>query len=270
MKKQIILYILTVFSSIQLDAQINNDSTGASLQVLAFQIQTMDDISNRIKMDSVVTSALKNILEKPNSFQYTFDSLQSIRMLTAPDNSFKIFTWHLKLHNEHYVQRGFLQYKLANGTIQLMQLKDIADDIENPDQFMGKNNEWIGAVYYDIIQNEYEGKSIYALLGFDAYSNEITQKIIEILSFEKDKPQFGKAIFSYPSDPCFPQGPINRFIYSYKKGSNAFIRYDKDIRAIVLSELTSLEDDLNEKSTLVPTGDELYFKWKNGRWIMAQ
>ena len=32
--------------------------------------------------------------------------------------------------------------------------------------------------------------------------------------------------------------------------------------------LNSSCHNLKEKSTLVPTGDEVYFIWKNGKWIM--
>jgi hypothetical protein len=123
-------------------------------------------------------------------------------------------------------------------------------------------------LYYDIIQTEMEGKAYYTLLGFDAYDNRITHKLIEVVHFEKDQPVFGGDFFAYPPDETYPEAPVKRFIYSYKKGANAIIRYEKEARAIVLSELASITNDLKEKSTLVPTGDEVYFIWKNGKWIM--
>jgi hypothetical protein len=62
--------------------------------------------------------------------------------------------------------------------------------------------------------------------------------------------------------------PIQRFVYTYKKGSNAYIRYEKETGKLILSELTSISNSLKDKSTLVPSGNEVYFIWDNGKWLM--
>jgi hypothetical protein len=268
-KKLSIFFFFSMFH-FQLSAQSVADSLGLSIQKMAYAMQENDTLAIRIQNDSIFTLKLWETLETPNSFGYSFDSLQSIKQIVSPDGRFKIFTWQLALNNEHFIQKGILQFKTSNNKIHLLALKDVADEIENPSDYIGYNQKWIGAVYYDIIQNDFEGKTYYTLLGFDAYDNNITHKLIEVLHFENEQPIFGGDFFRYPADETYPEAPVKRFIYSYKKGSNAFIRYEKDTKAIVLSELASITNDLKEKSSLVPTGDELYFIWKQGKCLMPK
>ena len=264
-----LLFILFFFiTHFHLSAQNVTDSLGVSIQKIAYSIQENDTLSIRIQKDSLLYLKLFETLSSPNSFSYTFDSLQSIKQIKSPDGLFKLFTWQLTLNNEHSIQKGILQLKTANGQTRLFKLNDIGDEMENPSELIGSSHQWIGAVYYDIIQNEFEGKMYYTLLGFDAYDNRITHKLIEVVHFEKDEPVFGGDFFVYPPDETYPLMPVKRFMYSYKNGSNAFIRYEKEAKAIVLSELASITNDLKEKSTLVPTGDEVYFVWRNGKWVM--
>ena len=268
MVKQLLLMSVLLFSTNHLIAQVKVDSTGFTIQQYATLMQENDTLAFRIQQDSLLTLKLWESLSSPYSFQYHFDSLQSVRQISSPDGRFKLFTWQLALNNEHYVQRGIIQFKNLDGTIQLQKLYDVADEIEDANSFEGNAKQWIGAVYYELIQNEFQGKKYYTLLGFDAYDKSITQRMIEVLHFENEQPIFGGDFFIYPPDETYPKTPTKRFIYSYKKGSNAIIRYDSDSKAIVLSELASTQNNLKEKSTLVPTGDEVYFIWKNGKWRM--
>lgn len=268
MIKKLSIFFFFSMLHFQLSAQIVADSLGMSIQKMAYAIQENDTLSIRIQQDSLLFKKLYETLAAPNSYSFTFDSLQSIKLIESPDGLFKVFTWQLALNNEHYIQKGILQLKTANGQTQLFKLNDIGDEMENPSELIGSAQQWIGAVYYDIIQTESDGKIYYTLLGFDSYDNRITHKLIEVVHFEKDEPVFGGEFFAYPPDETYPEVPVKRFIYSYKKGANAIIRYDKEAKAIVLSELASITNDLKEKSTLVPTGDEVHFIWKNGKWVM--
>lgn len=270
MVKQIIIIVTFLFSAKSLIAQVQVDPTGASIQKIANSIQENDTLEIRLKLDSVLTNMLWTTLSTPNAFQFSFDSLQFISKVISPDAKIKLFTWQIALSNEHYLQKGILQYKGEDGNIQLFQLKDINDEVENTHNIEGTNYNWVGAVYFDILQNEFEGNPYYTLLGFDAFDHKLTKKIIEVLHFENGQPIFGGDFFEYPPDDTYPEAPVKRFILTYKKGSNALVRYENQAKAIIISELASIENNLKEKSTLVPTGDEVYFIWKNGKWRMPK
>ena len=260
MMKPFLFYIVFVFIGFQAMAQNSIDSTGFEIQKLAFSIQDNEDPHLRKYKDSLLTLQLLETLQAKKSFNFQFDSLQSIRQIIAPDGKFKIFTWQLALEKERYVQKGILQYKTSDTTAQLISLLD--------NEYNGSANNWTGAIYYDIILNEFKDKKYYTLLGFKPFTNDISQKIMEVLYFENDQPIFGGDFFTYANDETFPFAPVSRFILSYKKGSNAVIRFDKTVNTIYLSELTSIHNKLNDKSTLVPTGEEINFIWKEGKWVM--
>lgn len=270
MKKLLLYIVIIFFSTSNLKAQEQVDQTGANIQNIANSLLENDTLSIRLQLDSAMTQALWVTLSSPNSFQFTLDALQFIRINASPDGNLKLFTWQVALNDGHYLQKGFIQYKDQSGKIHLYKLNALNESIENADTLIGSQNNWIGAVYYDLIENEFEGKTYYTLLGFDAFDNNITKKVIEVLYFENGVPIFGGDFFEYPSDDTFPEAPVKRFIVTYKKGSNALVKYEQSAKAIFISELASTANNLKEKSTLVPTGDEVYFIWKNGKWRMRK
>ncbi|WP_457832243.1 hypothetical protein, partial [Staphylococcus aureus] len=72
---------------------------------------------------------------------------------------------------------------------------------DNPTDSVRTNENWIGALYYNIILKEYNGKKYYTLLGYDENDARTTRKWIEVLTFNADnKPIFGGKFFTYPAD----------------------------------------------------------------------
>ncbi len=265
---KLIAVVFVILCSTNLQAQNSIDSTGTGLQQIAKLIQEDPTLEGRYEADSLFTKALVQTLKNPYSFNIPLDSLVSVRLVTAPDNSFRIFTWQLDLEDGNYKQRGAIQINTNNGSLKLLPLFDRSDKMEQSTKLVSNRKNWLGAIYYDIILTHHNNTNYYTLLGFDESNYITSNKIIEVMHFENEEPVFGGDFFIYPPDETYPKAPINRFIYTYKKGSNAYIRHEKENNAILLSELSSTSNDLNAKSTLVPSGNEVYFVWKNGKWNM--
>jgi hypothetical protein len=268
MHKGLFFTPLFIFTILFCKAQNSIDSTGIQLQKLAATIQEDSTVIGRYQADSLFTIQLVQTLKQPNSFAYKFDSLLAVKHLIAPDSTFKIFSWQLDLGDGNYKQRAAIQLKNDDGSLKLLPFFDKSDLFEEPEHELMNRKNWMGAIYYDIILNTFNGIKYYTLLGFDEYNASISKKIIEVLHFENNEPILGGNFFLYPKDDTYPNAPVERFVFSYKKGSNGYIRYDKKNQRIALSELTSISNDLKDKSTLVPSGNEVYFIWYNGKWIM--
>ena len=268
MLKNITLTFCLFFSFQVVHAQTNIDSAGIELQKIASIIQEDTTLTGRYDADSLFTIKLVQTLKLSNSFRFSFDSLFSVRKIIAPDSSFKIFTWQIDLGYGKYKQRGAIQLYTPDGSLKLLPFFDKSDDFENPEFANSTRKKWIGAIYYDIIETTFNGKNFYTLLGFDEYNEKMSRKIIEVIYFEDNEPILGGNYFEYPSDETYPSSPIQRFVYTYKKGSNGYIRYENESGKLILSELTSISNDLKDKSTLVPSGNEVYFIWNNGKWMM--
>jgi hypothetical protein len=92
----------------------------------------------------------------------------------------------------HYY--GFLQVK-KNKKVNLFHLSDSTEVIEKPLSKKLKPEKWLGAIYYNVLVHERKGKKIYTLLGWKGKDNMFTQKVIDVLTIEGNKPVFGLAVF---------------------------------------------------------------------------
>lgn len=238
-----------------------------SLKKYAFDIVNGKEAAERFRADSNFTKMLVRALQQPYSFNYPFDSLQTISHLYAPDSSFRIFTWQVIKNEDVFRRHGAIQMKTSDGSLKLFPLLDKTTLTEDINNAVTSNESWIGAIYYQVLENIFNGKKYYTLLGYDENGFRSSKKRIEILYFnQENKPVFGGQFFSFQKDPT-PKPPQSRFAIEYKKQSSARMRYDTELGIIIYDHLIS-EDNLPEKKyTYVPDGDYEGFKWENGKWV---
>ncbi len=272
MKSFLILLFVTI-SFINLTAQSTVDKRALStaeskLKSYAFDIVNADEIIDRLRADSFFTRSLVQTLKIPYSFNYGFDSLKTISRLYAPDSSFRIITWQLMKDYTYYRYKGAIQFKTNDGSLKLIPLYDGTDFTERPVDSVRTNENWIGALYYNIVLKTYNNKKYYTLIGYDENDARTTKKWVEVLTFDNNnKPVFGGRYFSYPNDPIKPPQPAFRFCLEFKKEANAKLNYDPEIDRIVFAKLVSETGEISKKHTLVPHGNIEGFKWELGRWI---
>jgi hypothetical protein len=223
---------------------------------------------DRLRADSLFTRTLVQTLKLPHSFRYPFDSLGTISVVYAPDSAFRIFSWQLMKDFSFYRQKGAIQYKTANGSLRLTPLFDISPFTEQPCDSVRDASQWIGAVYYKILLNTFQGKNYYTLLGYDENDARSTRKWMEVLTFnEQGQPQFGGDYFQYRPDDMKPPVPTQRFYLEYKKGANARMNFDEELQLITFAHLISENGVPAAHYTLVPEGSYEGFKWVQGKWV---
>ena len=71
-----------------------------------------------------------------------------------------------------------IQYRTADGSLKLTPLLDYSEFTDKPEDSVRGRDRWIGAVYYNIVQNKFNGKNYYTLFGFDANSVRSNKKWI--------------------------------------------------------------------------------------------
>src|SRR5882724_1190605 len=262
-----------------------------SLKRLADKIVNSEDPSVRFLSDSQFVRVLVRSLKVRHSFNYPFDSLLTISRLCPPDSSFRIFTWQLKKDEHTFLQEGAIQMNQPDGSLKLFPLFDVSMFTGKPTDSVRSNRDWIGAIYYRIIQKSYNDRKYYTLLGFDDYNISSNKKWMEVLTFNEDgQPQFGGNYFSFEEDsanimaaklaknapPKLPgkdslkQKPLFRYNMEYKKESSTRFNYDPEMDMIVFDHLVPEGDEPERKDTYVPDGDFEAFKWKGGRWVHVE
>ena len=270
------LHILGLLFFISISASAQNLSRSSfnqlkkmedSMKIYGRKMIMEQTASQRFIADSVFIRMLVRSLKTPNSFYYPFDSLVTVSHIYAPDSSFRIFSWQFTRDEDYYRQRGAIQMKTADGSLQLFPLLDMSDFTKAAQDSVRTTQNWIGAIYYSMVLKTYNGKKYYTLLGFDDNNMRSTKKWLEVLTFnEKGKPVFGGPYFSIVNDSTKAVSQPSRYCLEYKKDGRARMNYDKDMDMIVYDHLVSENNEPDKPYTLVPDGDYQGFKWENGKW----
>lgn len=239
-----------------------------SLKLYAEDMINAEEAGKRFTSDSIFVKTLVRALKTKNSFYFPFDSLQTVSRLYAPDSSFRIFTWQMKKDEYFYLQKGAIQYKTPDGELKLIPLYDQSMFTSKPEDSVRTNKNWIGAVYYKIIEKTYKGKKYYTLIGFDSYTVSSNRKWIDVMTFNDDTgtPIFGGQFFSFKNDTT-KRATQSRFCIEYKKEAGTTFNYNPELDMIIFDHLISETDEPSKKETYVPDGDFEGFKWENNQWV---
>ena len=220
----------------------------------------------RMRNDSLFIRTLVRSLQVKNSFYYPFDSVLGVSKLYAPDSTFRIFSWSLSYDDFYSRQRAAIQYRTPDGSLKLIPLTDYSEFTTAPTDSIRSKENWIGAVYYNIIKTEYNGKKYYTLFGFDDNSLRSSKKWIDVLTFDsRNLPVFG-GNFSFENDTA-KRSPQKRFYIEYKKEASTLVNYAPEMKMILVDHLISESQEDDKPYTLIPDGDYEGFEWKNGKWI---
>jgi len=191
----------------------------------------------RFALNAQFIKTLVNSLKTHGSFSYPFDSLKKISVVKSADNSFRIFSWHLPVDDGTYRFFGSIQMATKDGKLKLYPLIDNTENIKDPNQ-VTNNKMWYGATYYEIVPVISSGKQpYYVLIGWKGNNTKTSKKVIDILSFVKEEPVFGKAVFSNNNSK-------NRVIFEYNKLNSMTLKTDKNVGMIVFDHLTPFTPDL--------------------------
>jgi hypothetical protein len=220
-------------------------------------------IKATIKFIPVFVKALKI----KGSIYYPFDSLKFMKKLSPPDKSFRLYNWTLKYDDGSYRYYGSIQMNTNDGKLKMFPLRDYREKMDtNMEQVVVGPDEWIGALYYDLIPEKVKGKEYYTLLAWDGNVYLTKKKVIEVLSFDKEgKPVFGAPIFDV-------KGVIkDRIIFQFSGNANMLLQYVPDHNMITFDKLVP-PNPANEGFlyTYVPDGTYDYFIWKKNKWLFQE
>jgi hypothetical protein len=238
-----------------------------TLQEYARYLITDTLTEERMVSDSIFTRTLVRALQVKNSFYYPFDSVMGVSKLYAPDSTFRIFTWNIQFDDYYGRQRGAIQLKTRDGSLKLLPLRDVSEFTTKPEDSVRSRSNWIGAVYYNMVKTQHNGRNYYTLFGIDYNAVRSTKKWIEVMYFnEKNEPVFGGPFFSYAKDSV-PKPDQHRFSIEFKKDARILANYVPDLELILVDHLVSENDDPDNKGSYIPDGDNEAYKWENGKWV---
>src|SRR3954451_12217745 len=119
-----------------------------SLKTYSHDMISAAEASARFNADSAFIKTLVSALKTPYSFSYPFDSIKTVSKISAPDSSFRIFTWQIERDESYFRQFGSIQLRTKDGSLKLFPLYDESDYSSSPTDSVRSNQNWIGAIYY--------------------------------------------------------------------------------------------------------------------------
>jgi hypothetical protein len=211
-----------------------------SLIRMGEEVYSAPDNQLRFAKNAQMIKTLVNVLKQPNSFTYEFDSLKSISIMKSPDKSFRIFTWQVPVDGGTYRYFGTIQLATADGKLKLYPLIDDTDNFKDNNQ-LTTNKNWYGARYYEILPVVTPGKpKYYVLLGWKGHTAKVSRKVVEILSFDKERALFGKNVFDGPKAST----DRNRIVFEYSKLNSMTLTFDQGVNMIVYDHLAPISPDM--------------------------
>jgi hypothetical protein len=209
---------------------------------------------------------LVQALKTPNSFQYRFDRLKSISILSPPDSSFRIFSWQLFVNDSTYRYYGAIQ--MNRPELLLYPLRDKSFEMDRlPTHDILEPDRWYGAVYYNLRAFDMRGGGThYLLMGFDAVNFFNRRKIMDVLYFDEEgKPHFGAPVFDRGDAPGFESGEM-RIILEYSAEASVRLNWDEQYQVVLFDHLIPVPSPHYAGMTNVPDGSYEAFQFTKGRW----
>ncbi|WP_345330903.1 hypothetical protein [Mucilaginibacter defluvii] len=209
---------------------------------------------------------LVSTLKLPGSFNYSFDSVKSISVLNAPDNRFRIFTWHVINVDGSYRFYGAVQMN-TGGALKLFPLEDYSPLLKNPEDSVTDNRKWYGAQYYKIVSVKNSTTPYYVLLGWKGHTVKSTKKVIDAISFNRNgQPLFGADVFVGNGKKT-----RKRVVFEYSRQASMLLRYVPDDNIIVFDHLSPPDKSSSGKpETFGPDLSYDGYRLSNGKWQFVE
>jgi hypothetical protein len=233
-----------------------------SLNLLFKELADAGSGDSRTTVNNRIIEILDDVLILPASARYRFDRLTSLGKATSPDSLLRIYTWNIAHSPMEYRYYGFIQ-KLdkVSDEISLFFL-DHTSSRKNFENETYTPEKWYGALYYQIHQVEYSGKTMYTLIGFD-FNNLFTNiKLVDILTFNDDGPLFGAPVFS------FRDGIRHRAVFEYSSKAVMLLRYMPEDDMIIYDHLSPSSPRFKGQYRYYgPDFSYDALKFGNGSWV---
>ena len=259
------------------------------LAALIERVATAPTDNERYLASEEAVGVLSAALEEEGSERWQWQLPNYASVLTSPDGQLRLFTWAVVRDNGEFECFGAVQfYNEKEEEFQYLQLHDKSEDIMNREESLLSADQWLGAVYQEIIQTQMGDRMLYTLLGWNGVDNLTERKIIEPVILKGGVPQFGAAVFrrernlrrvvlEYTNDAmvhlAYEQQTIQEVQHERVKikGTNRYRTVDKvkehKERVIIFDEVEPQVPGMEGLfQYYVPSGVELAYAFVDGKW----
>lgn len=243
-------------------AQVQPDS----LEFWGNRMLNDSDPEKRIQAFAKLDSLMDIFLANPESFDTKLESVRSISALYAPDRKFRIITWNVPLHDGTYIFGGRVQLPAKKKKpYSVVKLKDKSAEINKPLSKTLSEENWYGALYYQITRQSYKKSEYYTLLGWDGNTIMSNKKLIDVLVLDNNGIKFGA--------PLFDDGKrvTNRVFFEHSEKVTMSLKYQPKTSLIVFDHLSPSQPSLEGMYEFYgPDFTYDAYKFTGGKWRLIR
>lgn len=238
-----------------------------SEQLLNAQFESLKTASNdslKLSISQSIMGDLKKSLKKKGSFTYPFNEIVNLGKVTSADEQLRIFSWNYTLENGEYRYFALLQKK-DGRKIRLIELHQ-NPDVEESMVAKLSANQWLGALYYQIVPFKHNKRSLYLLLGWDGNKDRTNKKVIETIGFSKTgDPELGYPLINWRGKR------LSRVIFEYSKQVQMKLKYHERANCVVFDHLSPSESRyINQFEYYGPDFSYDALEFENGIWNLVE
>jgi len=245
---------LVLFLSLGISAQ-DNHSIRDDLRFYADAMVNTDKAEHRLRAGNEFYSRFREYVYTSESWSDRLRDLPWITVVAPADSTFRIITWQVKEETSfHYY--GFIQFPDSpeHTAIELVDSRPL-----NSEYASFRPDQWYGAIYYGIQDfRTSDDVTEYILLGFNAYTEILNQRMADILRITDFKASFGIPVFE-ESDTTDAK---SRIIVEYADAAAATMLFDREKELLIYDNVIPINTP--EGTTMVPDGSYHAFSYKEG------
>jgi len=264
--RRTIIYLIIIGSLLTsvANGQKASNNTPRELENLYARFINNYNDSSRVQINDSIRTIIESYIQSDTVFNHRFNNIRYLGQITSSDLSLKIITWNLVLMNGKNKYFCYFIRKQQPGTknmIYSLTADYKVDPVKTDTTYT--QQDWYGALYYDIKPYTINGIKLWMLLGIDYGNPEISRKIIDVVSFTPgDSILFGRKWFDSGAKMKF------RDVFEYASNGMMSLRFKSD-SSIVFDHLVPFSPDKkNDRQFYGPDYSTDAYNFIKGLWSL--
>lgn len=237
------------------------DSVNHYLQQMAVSEKDTDKRTAHNQMKKM----LARVLLKTEVFQYPFSEVKQMAILNDPKGEIRVWSWYVPLRDSPAEYGCFVvRYDAKKKMCRVDELKN-SDWPERAEQTALKADQWMGALYFNMLPVRSKGRDYFLLFGWNAHSELSNKKLVEVLHFQSGKLKLGLPVFLRDGKSA------KRLVFEYHKDAIFTLEYSEDLKMIVFDDLGPTHPSFEGKfAQYVPLQTFSGYKQNKGQWELER
>lgn len=244
--------------------QSNNLMDERILKKRLDQLRSIKDESLLPVYNDSFKAEFLEFLDNKVAFDYPFSTLTTVGKISSSDGQVRIFSWNVQLNPDKNIYNCIiLKKKKRRDEHEIYDLKDNSEMLPMfPKETLDENN-WYGALYYDIVEVNKGRKTYYTLLGYDLNNSFSHMKLIDVLYFNGRKLNLGYPLFETE------EGMAKRVFMEHSKKATMTLRYDERRSKIVFDHLSPESPSMKDfREYYVPDMSYDAYNFIDDQWVL--